>query len=51
MVNNFTALQVLQMMNDDDFIYLTEYNPESIKHMCISLTIELLEGVSGEKHD
>ena len=50
-VGNFTALQVLQMMNDDDFAYLVEFNPDSINHMCISLTVELLEGVSEKKPD
>ena len=44
MENSFSTYQILQMMSDDDFAYLADYNPESVDNMCISLTIELLEG-------
>lgn len=43
MESSFTTYQILQMMSDDDFAYLADYNPESIDNMCVSLTIELLE--------
>jgi hypothetical protein len=44
MGSSFSTYQILQMMSDDDFAYLADYNPESVDNMCISLTIELLEG-------
>jgi hypothetical protein len=42
-VDNFSAYQLLEMMTDSDFAFLTEYTPEAINTMCIALTIELLE--------
>ena len=42
MTGSLSTYQLLQMMSDDDFAYLTDYSPESIDHMCISLTVELL---------
>ncbi|MEK9716473.1 MAG: hypothetical protein VW394_06905, partial [Candidatus Heimdallarchaeota archaeon] len=41
MVNSYTTLQLIQMMTDDDFIYLMETDPYYVESMCISLTIEL----------
>jgi len=42
-VDSFSAYQLLEMMTDSDFAFLTEYTPEAINTMCIALTIELLE--------
>ena len=42
MTGSFTAYQLLQMMTDDDFMYLVDFNPELIDDMCIKLTVELL---------
>ena len=43
MTGSLSTYQLLQMMSDDDFAYLADFSPESIDHMCISLTVELLE--------
>ncbi len=43
MTGSFTTYQLLQMMTDDDFNYLVDFNPELIDDMCIKLTVELLE--------
>ena len=39
------------MMSDDDFIYLAEYEPETINSLCNGLSIELQERLEGKKKD
>jgi len=43
MVSKLSVLQVMQMMSDDDFIYLIEYEPDTISALCNALSIELQE--------
>ena len=43
MGSSISPYQLLLAMSDDDFAFLKDYSPESIDHMCISLTVELLE--------
>jgi hypothetical protein len=45
-MDNFSAYQLLEMMTDSDFAFLSEYTPEAIDTMCIALTIELHESNS-----
>ena len=41
MVSNLSVLQVIQMMTDDDFLYFSEYEPDTILSLCSALSIEL----------
>ena len=43
MVSKLSVLQVMQMMSDDDFIYLIEYEPDTISALCNALSIEIQE--------
>lgn len=43
MVSKLSVLQVMQIMSDDDFSYLMEYEPDTINALCNSLSIELQE--------
>jgi hypothetical protein len=43
MVSKLSVLQVVQMMSDNDFIYLIEYEPDTISALCNALSIELQE--------
>jgi hypothetical protein len=43
MVSKLSVLQVVQMMSDNDFIYLIEYEPDTISSLCNALSIELQE--------
>ena len=43
MVSKLSVLQFLQMMSDDDFIYLIEYEPDTLSALCNALSIELQE--------
>ena len=43
MVSKLSVLQVMQIMSDDDFSYLMEYEPDTISSLCNALSIELQE--------
>jgi hypothetical protein len=43
MVSKLSVLQVIQIMTEDDFVYLTEYEPDTVKSLCSALSIELQE--------
>ena len=43
MVSKLSVLQVMQIMSDDDFSYLMEYEPHTIESLCNALSIELQE--------
>ena len=43
MVSKLSVLQVMQIMSDDDFSYLMEYEPNTISSLCNALSIELQE--------
>ena len=43
MVSKLSVLQFLQMMSDDDFIYLIEYEPDTLSALCNALSIEIQE--------
>tara|TARA_R110000803_G_scaffold199645_1_gene263760 strand:+ start:89 stop:334 length:246 start_codon:yes stop_codon:yes gene_type:complete len=43
MVSKLSVLQVMQMMTDDDFAFLQEYEPSTLSALCSSLSIELQE--------
>ena len=42
-MDSISAYQLLVMMTDDDFAFLSEYSPEVVDQMCIALTVELFE--------
>ena len=48
MVSKLTVEQVFQVMNDNDFAYLSEYEPETLFNLCNSLSIELQEKKENE---
>jgi len=43
MVSKLSVLQVMQIMSDDDFSYLMEFEPDTISSLCNALSIELQE--------
>jgi len=43
MVSKLSVLQVMQIMSEDDFTYLMEYEPDTILSLCNALSIELQE--------
>ncbi len=43
MVSKLSVLQVMQIMSDDDFMYLMEYEPDTVTSLCNALSIELQE--------
>ena len=48
MVSKLSVLQVMQIMSDDDFTYLMEYEPDTINSLCNALSIELQENKENE---
>ena len=48
MVSKLSVLQVMQIMSDDDFSYLMEYEPDTISSLCNALSIELQEAREDE---
>jgi len=43
MVSKLSVLQVIQIMSDDDFSFIMEYQPNQISSLCNALSIELQE--------
>ena len=43
MVSKLSVLQVIQIMSDDDFSYLMEFEPNTINSLCNALSVELQE--------
>jgi hypothetical protein len=43
MVSKLSVQQVFQVMSEDDFAYLMEYEPETVYSLCSALSIELQE--------
>ena len=43
MVSKLSVEQVFQVMSDDDFAYLNEYEPEPLISLCNALSIEYQE--------
>ena len=48
MVSKLTVEQVFQIMSDDDFAYLNEYEPETLISLCNALSIEYQEKLENE---
>jgi len=48
MVSKLTTSQVFKMMSDNDFIYLMEFEPETLSSLCNALSIELQEKLENE---
>jgi hypothetical protein len=48
MVSKLSVLQVMQIMSDDDFMYLIEYEPDTVSSLCNALSIELQESREDE---
>jgi hypothetical protein len=48
MVSKLSVLQVMQIMSDDDFLYLMEYEPDTVSSLCNALSIELQEAREDE---
>lgn len=48
MASKLSVLQVMQIMTDDDFSYLMEYEPSTLDALCSSLSIELQETIENE---
>jgi len=48
MVSKLTVEQVFQVMSDDDFAYLNEYEPETLINLCNALSIEYQEKLENE---
>ena len=48
MVSKLSVLQVMQIMTEDDFSYLMEYEPDTILSLCNALSIELQEELENE---
>jgi hypothetical protein len=48
MVSKLSVLQVMQIMSDDDFLYLMEYEPDTVSSLCNALSIELQESREDE---
>jgi len=48
MVSKITVEQVFNMMSDDDFAYLMEFEPITLYSLCNGLSIELQENKENE---
>ena len=48
MVSKLTVEQVFQVMSDNDFAYLNEYEPETLISLCNALSIEYQEKKENE---
>ena len=48
MVSKLSVLQVMQVMSDDDFSYMMEYEPKTIMSLCNALSVELQESKEDE---
>jgi len=48
MVSKLTVEQVFQVMSDNDFAYLNEYEPETLISLCNALSIEYQEKLEDE---
>jgi hypothetical protein len=48
MVSKLTVEQVFQIMSDNDFAYLNEYEPETLISLCNALSIEYQEKLENE---
>ena len=48
MVSKLSVLQVMQVMSDDDFSYMMEYEPRTIMSLCNALSVELQESREDE---
>jgi hypothetical protein len=48
MVSKLTVEQVFQVMSDDDFTYLNEYEPDTLISLCNALSIEYQEKKENE---
>ena len=48
MVSKITVKQVFNMMSDDDFAYLMEFEPTTLYSLCNGLSIELQENKENE---
>ena len=48
MVSKLSVLQVMQIMTEDDFMYLMEYEPDTVLSLCNALSIELQESKEDE---
>ena len=48
MVSKITVEQVFNMMSDDDFAYLMEFEPDTLFSLCNGLSIELQENKENE---
>jgi len=48
MVSKLSVLQVMQIMSDDDFSFLMEYEPKQILSLCNALSVELQEAREDE---
>jgi len=48
MVSKLSVLQVMQIMSDDDFAYLNEYEPYTVVSLCNALSIEIQEAKENE---
>jgi len=51
MVSKLSVLQVMQIMSDDDFSFLMEYEPNQISSLCNALSIEIQEGKEQPKKE
>ena len=48
MVSKLSVEQVFQVMSDDDFTYLNEYEPDTLISLCNALSIEYQEKKENE---
>jgi hypothetical protein len=48
MVSRLSVEQVFQVMSDDDFTYLNEYEPDTLISLCNALSIEYQEKKENE---
>ena len=51
MVSKLSVLQVMQIMSDDDFSFLMEYEPNQISSLCNALSVELQETKENPKKE
>jgi len=48
MVSKLSVLQVMQIMSDNDFAYMMEYEPDTVMSLCNALSVELQESKENE---
>ena len=48
MVSKISVEQVFQVMSDDDFVYLSKHEPETLYNLCNALSIEIQEAKENE---